>query len=149
MKKLVSLLLVLVLCLSTATCLAAPAGRGPQAPGHQGPGRNTTGPGAAPVDTRNRQKAEEIVIRANCQIAAKVAWAQATPEDDVEWLIAVTNSISAKARAEVAALGFTAVCSYVVYFVDGRYVPIDPLNVVNDPTKPRPPISSAQLGDSK
>ena len=148
MKKFLSLLLILVLCLSAVTCFAAPARPGQPAPGPQGPGRNIEGPGPAPIGPKERQKAEEIVARANAEIAAKVAWAQATPEDDVEWLIAVTNSISAKAQAEVAALGLTAVCSYVVYTVDGRQVPIDPLNVVNDPTKPRPPITT-HAGDGK
>ena len=147
MKKFLSVLLVLVLCLSAVTCCAAPAGpkgpdpkagpaaEGPKAPKHEDP----KGPKAGPKEV---EKANQIVANANALIAYYVAYAQATPEDDVAWLIAVTSAVAQKAIAEVAALGLTAVCTYTTYIVDGQQVAIDPLNVVNDPTKPRPPITT-------
>lgn len=154
MKKFLSILLVLMLCLSAVTCLAAPAGpKGPAAgpkPGHAAPAPKPgpAAPGPKPVGPVEKDKAKKIIDAANAKIAAYVAQAQATAEDDVAWLIAVTNAVADQAKAEVAALGLTAGCNLVVYIVDGQEVAIDPLYVINDPTKPRPPITT-QVGDDK
>ncbi len=154
MKKFLSILLVLMLCLSAVTCLAAPAGpKGPAAGPKPGPAAPAPKPGPAapgprPAGPVEQDKANKIVDAANAKIAAYVAQAQATAEDDVAWLIAVTNAVADQAKAEVAALGLTAGCNLVIYVVDGQEVAIDPLYVINDPTKPRPPITT-QVGDGK
>lgn len=154
MKKFLSILLVLMLCLSAVTCLAAPAGpKGPAAGPKPGPAAPAPKPGPAapgpkPAGPVERDKANKIIDAANAKIAAYVAQAQATAEDDVAWLIAVTNAVADQAKAEVAALGLTAGCNLVVYVVDGQEVAIDPLYVINDPTKPRPPITT-QVGEGK
>lgn len=154
MKKFLSILLVLMLCLSAVTCIAAPAGpKGPAAGPKPGPTAPAPKPGPAapgpkPAGPVEKDKANKIIDAANAKIAAYVAQAQATAEDDVAWLIAVTNAVADQAKAEVSALGLTAGCNLVVYVVDGQEVAIDPLYVINDPTKPRPPITT-QVGDDK
>ena len=143
MKKLFAVLLVLVLVLSSATCFAAPAPKGPGAPkpaapaGPVAPKPEPPKPEAPkpadpkPAGPAEKAKADAIIAQANAQIYALVIAAQATPEDDTDALIAATEAISAAAKAAVAKLGLEAACQYTTYIVDGKEVTIDPLYVVN------------------
>lgn len=144
MKKLFAVLLVLVLVLSSATCFAAPAPKGPGAPKPAAPAGPVApkpeppkGPAAPkpadpkPAGPAEKAKADAIIAQANAQIYALVIAAQATPEDDTDSLVAATEAIAAAAKAAVAKLGLEAACQYTTYIVDGKEVTIDPLYVVN------------------
>lgn len=143
MKKLFAVLLVLVLVLSSATCFAAPAPKGPGAPkpaapaGPVAPKPEPPKPEAPkpadpkPAGPAEKAKADAIIAQANAQIYALVIAAQATPEDDTDALVAATEAIAAAAKAAVAKLGLEAACQYTTYIVDGKEVTIDPLYVVN------------------
>lgn len=76
-------------------------------------------------------KLERMVSRANAKIEALVSYAQSTPEDDVDWLIEETNAVAAEVVAYAESIGATVECSYTTYYVDGQYVEIDPLRVVD------------------
>lgn len=91
------------------------------------------------------KKAQSIVATANAKIAALVLAAQLTPYDDTAALVFATNVIAANAKQDVARLGFSAGCSYTTYRVDGKYVTIDPLYVVN----PLPKQKGDDEGDQK
>lgn len=76
-------------------------------------------------------KIEKAVEQANAYIEKEVAKAQATPRDDVDQLlhkiaVRVENVMRLADR-----LGYVVECDYVEYYIDGRYVMIDPLRVVN------------------
>ena len=143
MKKLFAVLLVLVLVLSSATCFAAPAPKGPGAPkpaapaGPVAPKPEPPKPEAPkpadpkPAGPAEKAKADAIIAQANAQIYALVIAAQATPEDDTDALVTATEAIAAAAKAAVAKLGLEAACQYTTYIVDGKEVTIDPLYVVN------------------
>ncbi len=77
------------------------------------------------------KKLERMVSRANARIEALVGYAQSTPEDDVDWLIEETNAVAAEVVAYAESIGATVECSYTTYYVDGQYVEIDPLRVVD------------------
>ena len=79
----------------------------------------------------NYYKAVSIVNSANARIRALVRSAQLTPYYDVPQLIAATEAIAASTKVQVRMLGYRAECDYAYYWVDGRYVAIDPLYVVN------------------
>ena len=91
------------------------------------------------------KRAQSIVATANAKIAALVIAAQLTPYDDTSALVFATNVIAANAKQDVARLGLTAACSYTTYRVDGKYVTIDPLYVVN----PLPKQKGDEEGDQK
>ena len=143
MKKLFAVLLVLVLVLSSATCFAAPAPKGPGASkpaapaGPVAPKPEPPKPEAPkpadpkPAGPAEKAKADAIIAQANAQIYALVIAAQATPEDDTDALVAATEAIAAAAKTAVAKLGLEAACQYTTYIVDGKEVTIDPLYVVN------------------
>lgn len=145
LKKLFSVLLVLVLCMTAVTCYAAPAPKGPAAgpaaggpAGPKGPAAPAPAPAPKPVGPAEKKRAEDIIAKANADIYALVVEAQATPEDDTEELIAETNAIAAAAKAAVAKLGLEAGCEYTTYIVDGKAVSIDPLYVINPIKRPKP-----------
>lgn len=83
-------------------------------------------------------QAVSIINNANAQIKKLVRTAQMTPYNDVAWLISSTNSVAANAKARVAQLGYEVGCEYSYYWVDGKYVAIDPLYVINPRPNPRP-----------
>lgn len=96
-------------------------------------------PGVASACSYNSElarynQAVSIINSANSKIRSLVRTAQATPYNDVAWLIASTNSVAANAKYKVSRLGFKVGCTYTYYKVDGRTVAIDPLYVIN----PRP-----------
>ncbi len=85
----------------------------------------------------NYQKAVQIVNSANRRIKACVRTAQITFYDDVDWMLFTTKAIASEAKYSVRRLGYEVSCEYVSYYVDGRWVEVDPLYVVN-PLPPRP-----------
>ncbi len=79
----------------------------------------------------NYGRACSIVNVANVKIRALVMTAQLTPYDDVEWLVDATEAVARSATRQVNKLGLEVKCEYRRYFVDGRWVLIDPLHVIN------------------
>lgn len=125
MKKVVALFLVLVLCLSLATVASAAPGKGKG---------NNNGNGKACGVNNNQgayKKAVQIVDAANAKIESLIRVAQITPYDDTAELIIATSAIAYSAKIQVAQLGYVAQCTYTTYYVDGKYIPIDPLWVIN------------------
>jgi len=76
-------------------------------------------------------KLRAMVLSANLQIKALVKVAQATPYDDVDWLLARIENIVAPVFAYAESIGATVVCEYEQVVIDGRTVLIDPLKVIN------------------
>jgi|GEM_PF-1719022 len=72
-----------------------------------------------------------MVERANYEIESLVRYAQATPQDDVDWMLKKVDGIIAKVMAYAEKIGAEVDCEYVEYYIDGQYVMIDPLMVVN------------------
>lgn len=90
-----------------------------------------------PMD--NYQRAVQIVNSANRKIYACVRAAQLTPYDDVDWMLRTTKAIAKDAEVRVNRLGYEVSCEYTSYYVDGRWVEVDPLHVYNPlPSKPNP-----------
>ncbi len=73
----------------------------------------------------------EMVASANAQIKANVKIAQATPEDDVKWLLKSVDKITKPVFQFAKKIGAEVVCEYDYYVIDGRTVAIDPLKVIN------------------
>ncbi len=116
-KKIISAVLVCVLAFAmSATSFAAGKGNG------AGCGNSN----AAAI-----AKIEHQVDLANAQIDKLVAHAQATPKDDVDWLLWKVDQIAANVRAKADKCGVQIACEYVAYEIDGRVVLIDPLMVVH------------------
>lgn len=72
-----------------------------------------------------------MVDAANLQVLALVKVAQATPYDDVDWLVASTDAVVAPVFAYAKLIGAEVECVYIEYEVDGQTVLIDPLKVIN------------------
>ncbi len=114
-KKIISAILVCVLAFTmSATSFAAGKGNG-----------------CGNSNAANIAKIEHQVDLANAQIEKLVAHAQATPKDDVEWLLGKVDKIVANVRAKADKCGVEIACEYVAYEIDGRVVLIDPLMVIN------------------
>ena len=77
------------------------------------------------------QKLRYMVAQANWKIELLVLAAQLTPWNDVEWLQKKVDEIVAEVFAYADAIEATVVCVYTEYYIDGQYVLIDPLRVVN------------------
>ncbi len=92
---------------------------------------------ASCLSKNNYRKAQQIVSSANLRILACVRTAQFTPYDDVAWMLRTTKAIASDAKYRVQRLGYEIYCEYVNYYVDGRWVEVDPLHVVN-PLDPKP-----------
>ena len=80
---------------------------------------------------RDYEEIEKLVAWTNNRIEVLVARAQATPEDDVEQLIAEVDMLIANVMNKAAAKGISIQCTYTAYEIDGRTVLIDPLKVIN------------------
>lgn len=119
-KKLISLVLLFVLVFAIA------------APGI------ASACGYTDPETAKYNQAVSIINSANSKIRTLVLTAQLTPYNDVAWLISSTNAVAANAKARVAQLGYEVGCEYSHYWVDGRWVAIDPLYVINPRPNPRP-----------
>ncbi len=72
-----------------------------------------------------------MVESANAEIESLVKYAQATPKDDVKWLLNKVDKIIDRVMKYAESIGAEVDCEYVEYYIDGQYVLIDPLMVVN------------------
>ena len=72
-----------------------------------------------------------MVEAANLAVKAQVKIAQATPYNDVEWLLITTQATVAPVYVYAKLIGATVACEYDYYKVDGQVVAIDPLKVIN------------------
>lgn len=113
MKKMFRMLLVLALVL-TLTCSSAMA----------------CTESAAAQDKLNKTL-YVMVEAANVQVKVLVRVAQETPYNDVAWLKASTQAVVAPVFAYAKLIGATVECEYDHYYVDGQWVAIDPLKVIN------------------
>lgn len=72
-----------------------------------------------------------MVEAANIAVKAQVKVAQSTSYNDVAWLKASTQATVAPVFAYAKLIGATVECEYDYYWVDGQWVAIDPLKVIN------------------
>ncbi len=92
----------------------------------------------------NYNRARTIVSLANAQITSLIITAQLTPYDDVNWLVRATEAVVRTATKQVQKLGYDVRCEYKPYYVDGRWVMIDPIHIINplpeggNDNKPKP-----------
>ncbi len=73
---------------------------------------------------------EIMVVQANAQIEYLVRRAQITPEDDVDQTLRQIDAIVARVFAYAESIGAVVGCDYVEYYIDGRYVLIDPIKII-------------------
>lgn len=73
----------------------------------------------------------QLVDDANAQIETLVSAAIATPENDVKQLLKQVDKIVHNVQSYAKKLHAEVGCSMVTYFIDGQWVDIDPLFVVN------------------
>ncbi|MGI6151540.1 MAG: hypothetical protein ACOYIR_06275 [Christensenellales bacterium] len=76
-------------------------------------------------------KLRTMVLAANIQIYALIKIAQATPYDDVAWLLSMVDNVTKPVFAYAASIGATVICEYERHWIDGRWVLVDPLKVIN------------------
>ena len=88
-------------------------------------GKNKT-PSAAEMVTL-----QAMVAAANAEIKANVKIAQATPYDDVKWLLKSVDKITKPVFQYAKKIGAEVVCEYDYYVIDGKTVAVDPLKVIN------------------
>ena len=79
----------------------------------------------------NFLRVQARVSAANATVRALVLHAQLTPYDDVDWLHAQVARVTAPVKAYGESLGFTIECTDRWYWIDGRWVAVDPLKVIN------------------
>ena len=79
----------------------------------------------------NYLRVQARVSAANAKVRALVLHAQLTPYDDVDWLHEQVELINAPVIEYGASLGFEVRCTYRWYWIDGRWVAVDPLKVIN------------------
>lgn len=68
---------------------------------------------------------------ANREIKSLVKIAQATPYDDVDWMQCKVSIIVNRVKAHARLIGAQVACEMESYYIDGRWVLVDPLMVVN------------------
>lgn len=129
MKKFVSFLLAVVLLMSIASVALAEKGPKPDPkPGPKPP---------AKVEVKHEKKDKELdklqrmVDKANRDIEKAVRTAQKTPQNDIDWLLARVDAIVAPVFAYADSIGAKVQCTYTTYYIDGQYVDVDPLRVIN------------------
>ena len=74
---------------------------------------------------------QKKVDQANRKIESLIEHAQRTPKDDVDKLLEQVSKTVDGVLRYADQIGATVICEYETYFIDGRYVEIDPLRVVN------------------
>lgn len=72
-----------------------------------------------------------MVRTANIQVKALVRVAQLTPYNDIGWLLSSVNAVTRPVFKYAKSIGATVICEYETYYIDGRYVKVDPLKVIN------------------
>ena len=108
MKKMfrVLLLLVLVLALSCSSVMAASR-------------------------TKELEKLCSMVEKANEKVEKWVAHAQKTAKNDIDWLLEKVDKEVNPVKAYAAKIGVTVECEMTEYWIDGQWVEVDPLKVIN------------------
>ena len=91
---------------------------------------------SGPAETKTPTAQQMYVLDAmvdsvNNTIGWMVSVAQATPYNDVNWLQAGVSAVTAPVFSYANQIGATVVCVYTTYYIDGQYVPVDPLMVIN------------------
>lgn len=127
MKKSLSLLIALVLILSLVSTSAL-AEKGPKP--HEKKGVKITEKVDKQAD-KQLKKLQQMVDKANRDIEKAVRTAQRTPHDDIDWLQAKVAAITGPVFAYAESIGAVVECSYTTYYIDGQYVDVDPLRVIN------------------
>lgn len=72
-----------------------------------------------------------MVNSANRQVVQLVRIAQATPYNDINWLQRSVARVVAPVFAYARLIGAQVECTYTTYYIDGQYVDVDPLRVIN------------------
>lgn len=132
MKKFWSMLIAVVV-LMTALSATALAEKGPKAHGPKahGPKEVKLAEKADKQEDKQLKKLEQMVDKANRDIEKAVRTAQKTPYNDIDWLQARVAAITAPVFAYAESIGAEVECSYTTYYIDGQYVDVDPLRVIN------------------
>lgn len=90
---------------------------------------------AEKAEDKLREKQNQVLYRmvdnANRQVEKLVRIAQKTPYDDVDWLLASVDAVIAPVFAYAEMIGADVECTYTTYYIDGQYVDVDPLRVIN------------------
>lgn len=130
MKKCLSMLIAVVLMLTMAASSAF-AEIGPKGP--KGPAKKEQHITQKVDKQQEKQlkKLEQMVNKANRDIEKAVRTAQRTPYNDIDWLQAKVAAIVAPVFAYAESIGATVQCTYTTYYIDGQYVDVDPLRVIN------------------
>lgn len=124
MKKFVAMLLAVMLLMSVVST-AALAEKGPKGKDikvEQKAGKHAD---------KELKELQKMVDRANREIEKLVRIAQKTPYDDIDWLQSQVARVTAPVFAYAARIGATVECTYTTYYIDGQYVDVDPLRVIN------------------
>lgn len=74
---------------------------------------------------------KQMVASANQQILDLVHYAQSTEADDVAWMQREVRKVVQKVQSYAKKCRLEVACTYVSYYIDGRWVDVDPLMVVN------------------
>lgn len=85
----------------------------------------------AGVNSAQYARLVTMVNAANARIELLVKYCQLTPWNDVNWLMYRVNSIVSEVMQYAERIGATVECIYTEYYIDGEYVLIDPLRVVD------------------
>lgn len=128
MKKVLSMLLAVCLLLSVFSASALAEGKGTK----KAQKIEQKIEKAAEKQDKNQLKTlSRMVDKANRQIEKLVRTAQKTPYDDIDWLQTMVASVTAPVFAYAESIGATVECTYTTYYIDGQYVDVDPLRVIN------------------
>lgn len=74
----------------------------------------------------------KLMVRStNNTISCLTRLAIRTPYNDVPWLLASVDALVDDVMDYAGYIGATVVCEYEYFWIDGQYVAIDPLKVVN------------------
>lgn len=73
----------------------------------------------------------KMVDKANKKIDKLIKRAQATPYNDIDWLLDEVEDTVRPVFNYGLSIGVTVVCELEEYYIDGQYVLVDPLRVVS------------------
>ena len=131
MKKFWSMLVAVVLML-TMLSSSALAEKGPRHHEHKKPKITEKVDKQADKQAEKQlRKLQQMVDKANRDIEKAVRTAQKTPHNDIDWLQAKVAEITAPVFAFAKSIGAEVECTYTTYYIDGQYVDVDPLRVIN------------------
>ncbi len=125
------LMLVMALPLGSAAAKGSDNGKGSgNGYGYSRGSDNGRGNGKG-GDRRAEATLDQMVEAANAKIEKLVAYAQSTPQNDVKWLLKQVDKTVNPVFRYARKIGAVVICTYTEYYIDGQYVLIDPLKVVN------------------